>query len=526
MGQITQLQAKILTETERKYNLVRKKHITQYVELSQEARVEIQKRIEICNNVFIFKFVEAEFAEYLNVLLEAEENEFVLALKKSTSCYDALLKRTDVAEYERSGLVKELRSICEKQAERAVESPLEIENLTNIWGDVVENGVMDGKASQFCNVCFKANLFTRDRFMCYCVCCKGWYHIFSCGGVNGKQISDKQKYLKELEEWTCTLCEKKCFVVKQLGRKKQKVKQVCNEYKEDDYFSFKIVEEEDLIETLHGEWDNLVKELLTGVDMWSYDAKKEAMVLVMKECFDIRMKIFLIQKIEAAKESNKAIWLKVWKAWGVSALRKFCSYISEHWPSKIINETKIEQAYQRFKHMLKHLVVTGVLQQSHNVFHRFWRRKTKYKGHWTLDQEAERLFNSMPILFEGLEPYLRMYDIAGAFDSIEAKIESLGKHCKTLLVDRGSLDEEHFAYELMLKDNLRDVGKNEDFIDKAVKMFLMFKKNKGPCIPKSQRKYLVSRVVDRIVYAEREVKLKEDEIKQLVSAAFKNFEPE
>ena len=76
----------------------------------------------------------------------------------------------------------------------------------------------------------------------------------------------------------------------------------------------------------------------------------------------------------------------------------------------------------------------------------------------------------------------------------------------------------------MLKDNLRDVGKNEDFIDKAVKMFLMFKKNKGPCIPKSQQKYLVSRVVDRIVYAEREVKLKEDEIKQLVSAAFKNFE--
>ena len=132
MDQITQLKGKILTETERKSNLVRKKHITQYVELSQEARKEIQKRIEICNNVFIFKFVEAEFAEYFNVLLEAEENEFVLALKKSTSCYDALLKRTDVAEYERSGLVKELRSICEKQAERAVKSPLAIENLTNI----------------------------------------------------------------------------------------------------------------------------------------------------------------------------------------------------------------------------------------------------------------------------------------------------------------------------------------------------------------------------------------------------------
>ena len=123
-------------------------------------------------------------------------------------------------------------------------------------------------------------------------------------------------------------------------------------------------------------------------------------------------------------------------------------------------------------------------------------------------QPAERLFNKMPNFFEGLEPYLRMYDIAGDFDSIEAKIESLGKYCKNLLVDRGSLDKEHFAYKLMLKDNLRDVGKNEDFIDKTVKMFLMFKKNKGPCIPKSRRKYLIFRVVDRIVYAEREVKLK------------------
>ena len=125
------------------------------------------------------------------------------------------------------------------------------------------------------------------------------------------------------------MCEKKCFVVKQLGRKKQKVKQVCNEYKEDDYFSFKTVEEEDLIETLHREWENLVKELLTGIDMWSYDADKEAMILVMKECFDIRLKILLIQKIEAAEENNKAIWMKVWKAWGVRALHKFCSYISE-----------------------------------------------------------------------------------------------------------------------------------------------------------------------------------------------------
>ena len=324
-------------------------------------------------------------------------------------------------------------------------------------------------------------------------------------------------------DWTCSRCESECFKKKLVGRKKKKVKQICEKYKEDDLFSFKTVEEKELIEILHGEWKNLIDELLTGIDMWSYDPNKEEMMLVMKKCFDIRLKILLIQKIEAAKENNKAIWLKVYEAWGIRSLRTFCSFISEHWPAKIINYQKVEQAYRRFKHKLKHLVVTGILKESHKVYHVFWRRKTMYKGHWTMEQEAERLFNSLPILFEGVEPYLRMYDIAGAFDSIEAKLETIGKYCKTILVERGSLDQEHFVYELMLKDNLRGVGKDEDFIKKAVKMFLMYKKNKGPCIPKSKRKYRVSSVVDRIVYGDQEVKLKEEEIIRRINAAFENL---
>ena len=115
-------------------------------------------------------------------------------------------------------------------------------------------------------------------------------------------------------------------------------------------FSFKTVEEKELIEILHGEWKNLIDELLTGIDMWSYDPNKEEMMLVMKKCFDIRLKILLIQKIEAAKENNKAIWLKVYEAWGIRSLRTFCSFISEHWPAKIINYQKVELAYRRFKH--------------------------------------------------------------------------------------------------------------------------------------------------------------------------------
>ena len=51
----------------------------------------------------------------------------------------------------------------------------------------------------------------------------------------------------------------------------------------------------------------------------------------------------------------------------------------------------------------------------------------------------------------------------------------------------------------------------------------MFKKNKGPYIPKSKRKYRVSSVVDRIGYGDHEVKFKEDEIIRRINAAFENL---
>ena len=133
-----------------------------------------------------------------------------------------------------------------------------------------------------------------------------------------------------------------------------------------------------------------------------------------------------------------------------------------------------------------------------------------------MEQEAERLFNSLPILFEGVEPYLRMYDIAGAFDSIEAKLETIGKYCKTILVERGSLDQEHFVYELMLKDN-------EKHCERWRFHQIMFKKNKEPYISKSKRKYRVSSLVDRIVYGDQEVKWKEEEIIRRVNAGFENL---
>ena len=144
--------------------------------------------------------------------------------------------------------------------------------------------------------------------------------------------------MQQLGDRTCSRCESDCFRKKLVGRKKQKVKQICEKYKEDDLFSFKTVEEKELIEILHGEWKNLIDELLTGIDMWSYDPNKEEMMLVMKRCFDIRLKILLIQKIEAAKENNKAIWLKVYEAWGIRSLRTFCSFISEHWPKLSITK--------------------------------------------------------------------------------------------------------------------------------------------------------------------------------------------
>ena len=56
---INELREEIRTENEIKSNSIRKKHQTFYAELAEKSRKQIQERIMLCNNTFIFKFVEA-----------------------------------------------------------------------------------------------------------------------------------------------------------------------------------------------------------------------------------------------------------------------------------------------------------------------------------------------------------------------------------------------------------------------------------------------------------------------------------
>ena len=132
MDRMKELRGRIRTENEIKSNSIRKKHLTFYALLIEKSRKQIQERIMLCNNMFIFKFVEAEFTAHFNTLIEAEQNEFLLALRTNISTYDFLLKRTDMAQYVRSGLAETISSICEKHARSADGSSIYFENLRDI----------------------------------------------------------------------------------------------------------------------------------------------------------------------------------------------------------------------------------------------------------------------------------------------------------------------------------------------------------------------------------------------------------
>ncbi len=182
----------------------------------------------------------------------------------------------------------------------------------------------------------------------------------------------------------------------------------------------------------------------------------------------------------------------------------------------------IDEAYQLFKRKLKELCVSGLLQTFYVGFKKYWRRKTNWKGQWSIEQECERLFFSKEDLFKGIQAYLRVYDICSSFDVIEAKMETIGKDIKYMLVNMPNLDEAQFERQLILKDNLEKLGCNEKFVVRLVNVFLQFKKNRSPLVPK--RKPIVSQVVDRYLYDEEVRELDEKETMKLVTELLKKFD--
>ncbi len=150
--------------------------------------------------------------------------------------------------------------------------------------------------------------------------------------------------------------------------------------------------------------------------------------------------------------------------------------------------------------------------------------KNNWKGHWTIEQECERLFFSKEPLFRGIQPYLRVYDICASFDCIEAKMETIGKDIKYMLTNMPNLDETQFERQIVLKDNLGKLGCNDEFKVRLVNLFLKLKKYKSPLIPKKQRKTKVSQVIDRHLYDDEVRELDEAELIKFVTALFESMD--
>ncbi len=91
-----------------------------------------------------------------------------------------------------------------------------------------------------------------------------------------------------------------------------------------------------------------------------------------------------------------------------------------------------------------------------------------------------------------------------------------------MLVNMPNLDEAQFERQLILKDNLEKLGCNEKFVVRLVNVFLQFKKNRSPLVPK--RKPIVSQVIDRYLYDEEVRELDEKETMKLVTELLKKID--
>ncbi len=151
------------------------------------------------------------------------------------------------------------------------------------------------------------------------------------------------------------------------------------------------------------------------------------------------------------------------KRWRIECLKTVCNHIKESWPGKRIIIRDIIISYNKFKQKLNLIKCSGLLDKMYKRFKQYWRRKTNYKGHWTIEMECERLFFSRKELYVGTEPFLRVYNICESLDCIEAKMETIGKPLKDLLT-KGNLNQEQVKWELILKDNLDKICEEEDFI--------------------------------------------------------------
>ncbi len=102
---------------------------------------------------------------------------------------------------------------------------------------------------------------------------------------------------------------------------------------------------------------------------------------------------------------------------------------------------------------------------------------------------------------------------------MESKMETIGKDIKHMLVHQPNLAEKQFNWQLVLKDNLEKLGRNAEFKSRLVNVFLQFKKNRSPLVPKPRRT-IQSQVIDRFLYSDKTQEINENEIVDLMKNLF------
>eukprot|EP01083_Nonionella_stella_P142720 442118_1 len=109
-------------------------------------------------------------------------------------------------------------------------------------------------------------------------------------------------------------------------------------------------------------------------------------------------------------------------------------------------------------------------------------------------------------------------------DSVEAKMERIGKCIKKMLKKRPDLDLVQMAKEIILKENLPCVGSDDKLLERVAKLFLIAHKNKSPLIDKETRRFIASAVIDRYLYDQQHQEKYDDDLNEKLEELFKELQ--
>eukprot|EP01083_Nonionella_stella_P066091 173807_1 len=487
---------------------LRRDHLKLYLNSEDTAMTSITNRIDILNNVLIYQLLKKK-GDIFHTLIRHETNPQIHILQHQISFYDCLFRNEYLETIEDN---KEWIYLNFAEDDYDPDEDCDIqENLNSMWGIQLETGVIEGTSGKFCIVCWEGDLIYSQ--MVICKCCKGWGHFYQCW----KEKESWETVKEDEYEHTCKSCRRDCE------------DKHCDKHKVDEneeIFKMKEMERDEFIAECHKRSNKLIRTMEISAKMWLYGDRYSTM-MKMKQSIDIGVMLCITNKVlDFRGKGQKEVadtWIQVLEMWGNDALADLCDDLIGSYPNKAINKEHVMGAYWLFKDKLLELQLSGVLKSSYKKFKKHWRRKTGYKGYWCMEYEVERLFFSLPNMYDGVQPYLRIYDICSATDAIEAKMERIGKSIKKMLKKRPDLDLIQMAKEIILMENLPSVGKDDALLERIAKLFLIAHRNRSPLIAKEIRKYIVSSVVDRYLYDEQHQEEYDDDLNDKLTNLFKEI---